>query len=164
MDINQKIEKSRFLYNDVRIFGVDLLKFFLSVVIVSIVIPIYFHNTLTDQLGHLMVFLYLAWMFGLMSVIFALLAYVFVFEGFLYQAHYISSGMFPDLLTRQDIPDTAKEYIKKQIDQIPKTIKLSEGFFNWSHWFGITCVCTFLLSMLLIIAPIAIKTYFIFCN
>jgi hypothetical protein len=164
MDFNQIIEKSRVIHNDVRIFGVDLLKFFLSVVIVSIVIPLYFHSTLVEPLGKLIIFLYLAWISGLLSIIFALLSYLLVFEGFLNQAHYVSVGMMPDLLVRQDINEDAKKYIKKQIDRLPNMINLSESYFNWAHWIGVACACTFFISLIFIMIPIGVKLYYIVIN
>jgi hypothetical protein len=162
MDNKQIVEQSRQTFNNVRIFGVELLKYFLSVVIASIVIPIFFHDKLIGLLGNLSVCVYTSWVISLISVIFALLAFVFIFQGFYFQAHYFPIGLIFNSVSPGDIPKQSKEtrqYIDEQLKYFSKNYKRSETFFSMAHYLGVFSVGSFIFSIAIITGAIIIRLF-----
>jgi hypothetical protein len=116
-------------YDKARLIGIDVLKFYIQVVIALIVVPVIFHQQTSSFFGTHVPWLYWSWAFIFLAVILGILAYGLVFEGYYHQAHLEFTR---NLNTEEDI--------SKKITVFELKVK---RFFDFGHYVAIGSFLSF---------------------
>ena len=91
-ELEQRYQYVQKQYDVSRGIGLDLLKILLGMTITLAAVPIAFHDKITTLFsGRSIYFIYLSWIFILLALLSGFVAYLFIFEGYYYQAHFEAS-------------------------------------------------------------------------
>ncbi len=127
-------------YNLARSIGIDVLKFYLQVVIAIIVIPIIFHQQTFVVFGDNISYIYTSWIYIVVSVLLGVLAYGMTFEGYFHQAH-------REYHRHLDTSQSADKSIEKLSRQ-------SNLLFEVSHWSAIASFTSFGIGLIFFIVGV----------
>ena len=129
----QKYQFVQQQYNTARSIGIDILKFYLQVIITTLIIPIIFRQQTIAIFGNDIGYIYTSWIYISFAIFLGIMAYVMIFEGYYHQSHMECSR---HLNNDEDAQEKIQYYFKK-----------SNSFFDMSHIFGIGSFVSFGLSL-----------------
>ena len=140
-ELEQRYQYVQKQYDVSRGIGLDLLKILLGMTITLAAVPIAFHDKITTLFsGRSIYFIYLSWIFILLALLSRFVAYLFIFEGYYYQAHF-----------------EASRWLEGSQDDVNKYSKNSNNFFDLAHRFGVGSLVFFVTALTFIIIPISFK-------